>query len=134
MAPVQPWMQKGNRGIGFSKSASSPKTQHRNRLENEDLVARRARASAEQAVGEKRSKLLAKIVEDELNGEGMETKVRRHRQIMKQEEEDAQHRRIARSLSRAWNDPFDVPGGHGDSNPLGKKHRLSALNPLLEDN
>ena len=124
-------MQKGNRGIGFSKSASN--TQQRSKLENEEMKARRARASSEQAVGEKRSKLLAKIVEDELNSEGTENKVRRHRQIMKQEEEDAKHRQIAQSLSRAWNDPFDVPGGHGDSNPLGRKHRLSALNPLLED-
>ena len=132
MAPIQPWMQKGNRGIGFSKKATV-NSQPVSRVDDAETVAKRSKASAEQAVGEKRSKLVAKIVEDELSGEGFDAKIRRHKQIMKQEEEDARGRQIARSLSRAWNDPFDVPGGHGDSNPLGRKHRLSALNPLLDD-
>jgi len=126
-------MQKGNRGIGFSKKETSLNSHPGNRVDDAEVVAKRSRASAEQAVGEKRSKLVAKIVEEELAGEGLDTKLRLHKQIMKQEEEDARGRQISRSLSRAWNDPFDVPGGHGDSNPLGRKHRLTALNPLLDD-
>lgn len=48
------------------------------------------------------------------------------------EAEDRKRRAISQMLSRAFNDPYDNGGG-GDTNPLGKKHRLSALNPLLDD-
>ena len=78
--------------------------------------------------------MLTKLVEDELAAEDLNTKVRRHRQVMRQEEDDAKRRGISRALADALNDPYDVPGGsRGDSNPIGRKNRLTALNPLLDD-
>lgn len=66
-------------------------------------------------------------------GEDTEAKVKRHSAVMSQEQDDAKRRAIGRMLSRAFNDPFDNPSGSGDSNPLGRNHRLTALNPLLDD-
>ncbi len=63
----------------------------------------------------------------------MEAKVKRHRQVMQQEADDAERRAISRLLSRGLHDPFDTGFGSGDSNPLKRKHRLTALNPLLDD-
>ena len=135
IAPVQPWLQKGNKGIGFNhKVAQASQTKQQSAKVNTQSAANRERAGAEQAVGERRKKLVAGIVEEELAGEDLPTKVKRHRQLMRQEDVDAKGRAISRMLSAAWSDPFDVPGGTaGDSNPLGRKHRLTALNPLLDD-
>lgn len=63
----------------------------------------------------------------------MQTKLNRHQAVMRQEEEDAKRRSISRYLSRAFNDPFDRAYTGADSNPLKRKHRLTALNPLLDD-
>ena len=97
-------------------------------------TAQRSKVSVERAVGAKRKEMLGKLVEDELAAEGLDAKVRRHRQVMLQEEDDARRRGISRALADALNDPFDMPGSsRGDSNPLGRRHRLTALNPLLDD-
>lgn len=64
--------------------------------------------------------------------EDLDAKVKRYRQVMRQEADDARNRAIQRAVFRAFNDPFDNLAS-ADSNPLGKNHRLTATNPLLDD-
>jgi len=46
--------------------------------------------------------------------------------------EAAQQRAIQRALFAAFNDPFDNAGAAtANTNPLGRKNRLTATNPLL---
>lgn len=137
VTPIQAWLQKGNRGVGFDHKAAQEQQAKQQEKSNsrQDAVRalKRQEAAAARAVGTDRSQMIKKLVADELNGEDTATKVKQHRQLMQQEEEDAKRRHISRFLSRALNDPMDNPFSSGDSNPLGRRHRLTALNPLLDD-
>mmetsp|Transcript_37628 Transcript_37628/g.83774 ORF Transcript_37628/g.83774 Transcript_37628/m.83774 type:complete len:324 (-) Transcript_37628:153-1124(-) len=130
-APVPAWLQQGNRGIGFDgrhKAVQQPMSAQK----QAEREAKAAAHLAQQATGLARKEMLNKMVEDELSSETVETKVKRHRQVMKQEADDMKRKAIYKHLSRALDDPFDVPYSTGDSNPLTRKHRLTSLNPLLD--
>eukprot|EP00955_Chlamydomonas_euryale_P072063 361277-Chlamydomonas_euryale.AAC.8 len=132
IAPVLPWLQKGNRGLGFqSKAAQEQNIPHQQKANLAD-EARAASHAAAAALGEKRKAFIGKMVADELKAEDMSTKVKRHRAVMRQDEDNAKRRAIGRMLSSQLNDPFDQPFSSGDSNPLGRHHRLSKLNPLID--
>lgn len=61
--------------------------------------------------------------------EDTEVKVKRVRQVMQAEADDAAEKELARALYRAFNDS----SGHGstDTNPLLRRSKLSDSNPLL---
>lgn len=50
----------------------------------------------------------------------------------RQEEEDARGKAISRYIHQAFNDPYDSLTS-ADTNPLGRRNRLTAFNPLLDD-
>jgi hypothetical protein len=52
--------------------------------------------------------------------------------VARAEAEEERGRAIHRYLSRAFNEPSDGAGGAGDSNPLTRRNRLTAFNPLLD--
>ncbi|GAX73159.1 hypothetical protein CEUSTIGMA_g612.t1 [Chlamydomonas eustigma] len=137
VTPIQAWHQKGNRGIGFSKSALQQQSlgflSTEARRSEEDRISQARASQVQQSLGEKRRKLVSGIVQKELEGEDLVTKVKLHTQIMRQEQDEAERRAISRILSNALNDPHDMPYSSGDSNPLNRKHRLTALNPLLDN-
>lgn len=72
------------------------------------------------------------LVEAELGRESVEAKVAQHRAAAAADEAAAAQRALQRALFRSFNDPFDNAGyATANTNPLGRKTRLTATNPLL---
>ncbi|MEW5297808.1 MAG: hypothetical protein WDW36_000991 [Sanguina aurantia] len=149
VAPIPAHMQRGNRGIGFSSKdphASEPARATpagAGGLTSGGNLAvpafgRDAAAAAAEQRQQLRSEHAAKraklqgIIQAELDSEDLGTKVRRLTQVARQEAEDAKTRSIRSYLSRAFNDPCGSVLS-GDSNPLQRHNRLTASNPLLDD-
>lgn len=125
--PLQASHNKGSLGLGFQ--------QHKQQ-QQQGLVQTSSSNSKQQeqqttAVGPVLgSKRVAALVAAELAAEDIDTKVKRHRQIMQQEVKNKRDKAITQYLYRAFNEPSDY--GVADSNPLGNNHRLTATNPLLD--
>jgi hypothetical protein len=128
-APLQVQPQKGNKGIGFAP-------QDPLQLQQQQIAAAAGGAAAAPAgpavgpvLGGKR---VAAVVAAELASEDLDTKVKRHRQVMEQEAKEKRDRAIQLYMQRAFNEPSlaDV-GDH--ANVLGRNSRLTRTNPLLDD-
>eukprot|EP00775_Hariotina_reticulata_P008674 gene8674-8855_t len=124
--PLQAIPQKGNLGLGFVKkhqqqdAALARSSQHPGPAPSPE-------PAAGPTLGSKRA---AALVAAEMAAEDVETKVKRHRQVLLQEAKDKRDRSIQSYLYRAFNEPSSVDTH--DSNPLSKSHRLTATNPLLD--
>lgn len=77
-----------------------------------------------------RGKMIADLVAQELAAEDVDTKVKRHKQVARQEAEDARGRAIHHYLSSVLSG-YDGTS-NTDSNPLLRRNKLSATNPLLD--
>lgn len=64
------------------------------------------------------------------DGEDLDTKVKRHRQVMQSEVDDAARQKISRFVYNAFKDG-GATGGGADNNPLLRRNKLSSTNPLL---
>jgi hypothetical protein len=135
-APLQVQPQKGNKGLGFAPQ--DPLQLQRQQIA--DAAAAAAAAAGDTAaapagpalgpvLGGKR---VAALVAAELASEDLETKVKRHRQVMDQEAKEKRDKAIQLYMQRAFNEPSlaDV-GDH--ANVLGRNSRLTRTNPLLDD-
>ncbi|PNH09254.1 hypothetical protein TSOC_004140 [Tetrabaena socialis] len=131
--PVLTALPKGNRGIGFDPTLQQPRrgsTEARNpgshgppgqQPQHPQQLAAQPTARAR----------MAKLAREELESESVDAKVKRHRQLTRTEAEQERGRAIAQYLASAFSDPFDHL--HSDnSNPLGRSHKLTASNPLLD--
>lgn len=136
-APIEPHLQKGNRGIGWSAQQTlvqSGTVQPSKKPKRDRQGSNQAAVSVDAAKAERpptARRRVADIAERELQAEPFDAKVKRVRQVMQQEEEDRRGRDIQKYLMRAFNEPSsDVTA---DSNPLRRgNHRLTATNPLLD--
>lgn len=64
----------------------------------------------------------------------MAQKVAHHQAVLSAKAAEARGRAIQRALYRALDDPLDNAGATtANSNPIGRRTRLTALNPLLDD-
>jgi hypothetical protein len=149
--PILPSSNPGNTGLGFDDRARQQQGQ-RKRQRDAPPAPRYAAASAagsaaaqqpedtdahhhhhqqqQQQQQRRRGALIAGLVAQELASEAVETKVKRHKQVMRQEAEDARGRAIHHYLSSVLNDHDGT--SNTDSNPLLRRNKLSALNPLLD--
>ena len=64
------------------------------------------------------------------DAEDFDTKVKRHRQVMQSEVDDAAGQKISRFMYNAFKDG-DAAGDSADNNPLLRRNKLSSTNPLL---
>ena len=64
------------------------------------------------------------------DGEDLDTKVKRHRQVMQSEVDDAAGQKISRFVYNAFKDG-GATGYGADNNPLLRRNKLSSTNPLL---
>uniref|UniRef100_A0A7S0UM18 G-patch domain-containing protein n=1 Tax=Polytomella parva TaxID=51329 RepID=A0A7S0UM18_9CHLO len=76
---------------------------------------------------------IADIVQDELDSESLHQKVKRHKQIMRQEEDDHKRRLIASYLSRSFSEPYSDNTSSANLPPKHGASRISSLNPLIDD-
>uniref|UniRef100_A0A7S3VI92 G-patch domain-containing protein n=1 Tax=Dunaliella tertiolecta TaxID=3047 RepID=A0A7S3VI92_DUNTE len=129
-APLQAHRNPGTRGVGFSKQGA-PVGQPQQLKQQQTQHGDRGGGIAAQ-VGQKRSALIAGIVDKELAGESMEAKLAHHRAAEAAAADAAHARALQRTLFAAFNDPFDNAGAAtANTNPLSWPNRLTATNPLL---
>jgi hypothetical protein len=135
-APLQVQPQKGSKGLGFVPQ--DPLQLQRQQIADAAAAAAAAAGGAVAApagpaagpvLGGKR---VAALVAAELASEDLETKVKRHRQVMEQEAKEKRDKAIQLYMQRAFNEPSlaDV-GDH--ANVLGRSSWLTRTNPLLDD-
>jgi hypothetical protein len=126
-APLQVQPQKGGKGLGFAPQ--DPLQLQRQQIAAAGAAAAPAGPAAGPVLGGKR---VAALVAAELASEDLDTKVKRHRQIMEQEAKEKRDKAIQLYMQRAFNEPSlaDV-GDH--ANVLGRSSRLTRTNPLLDD-
>eukprot|EP00877_Chromochloris_zofingiensis_P002480 jgi/Chrzof1/12232/Cz06g26130.t1 len=130
--PLQPAQQKGNRGIGYTTS-QNPNQSSSVLATRKRVVHGGADVSTEhqQLIGPSiGSSRVREIVKNELAAETTEVKVKRHKQVARQEQSDKRARAIQSYLFRAFNEPSTATGS--DSNPISRPSRLTATNPLLD--
>ncbi|GIL53301.1 hypothetical protein Vafri_8933 [Volvox africanus] len=124
-------LPKGTRGLGFDRHAAQQQQQQathscRKRPAGDDpegLQAQERHSGPPSRV--------AALVQEELARESISDKVARHRQVMCADREQERGRAIERYLRSAFNDPFDHIRSD-NSNPLGRPHKLTQSNPLLD--
>lgn len=131
-APLQLQPQKGSKGLGFAP-------QDPLQLQRQQIAAAAAAGggaatapavpAAGPVLGGKR---VAALVAAELASEDLDTKVKRHRQLLEQEAKEQRDKAIQLYMQRAFNEPSlaDV-GDH--ASVLGRNSRLRKTNPLLDD-
>lgn len=122
-APLQPTLQPGTLGIGYGPKrhpeASAPKP-----LVG-DVYGTTSVGAGPQAPRPQRA-----LPADPLASEDLDTKVKRVRQVVRAEEDEAQRRAIQRYMSRALAPSESSSAGGG--NPLVRRNpRISRSNPLL---
>eukprot|EP00879_Flechtneria_rotunda_P002019 GHRR01002196.1.p1 GENE.GHRR01002196.1~~GHRR01002196.1.p1 ORF type:complete len:303 (+),score=108.36 GHRR01002196.1:364-1272(+) len=122
--PLEVRLNKGNTGLGFQHGNPAQWTQSPARQTGNSAA---AAAVAGPVLGAKR---VAVLVAEEFAPEDVDNKFKRHRQIILQEAKDKRDKAIQQYLCRAFHEPSTADTG--DSNPLGKNHRLTAMNPLLD--
>lgn len=125
-APLQPVLQPGTLGIGYGPR-SHPEAGAPKPLVG-DVYGEDGRKTAvkpgQQAPGRP-------LPPDPLEKEDLETKVKRVKQVVRAEEDEAKRRAIQRYMNRALS-PSDGTSSSGDTNPLLRRNaRLSSKNPLL---
>lgn len=128
-APLQVQPPKGNRGLGFAPQNPPQQQQQRQAGTSNSREDTPAAGAIGPVLGSKR---VAALVAEELVKEDLDTKVKRHRQVMEQEEKDKRDRAIQDYLRHAFNEPSMSDIG-ADSNPLQRSNRLTRTNPLLDD-
>jgi len=117
--PITVHRLQPQKGLGFNPTKPSSKTQQPSAVELVD-------ASRVEKARRKRA-----LPPDELAHEDIDTKVKRVKQVVQTEIDDAAGKEIARYIYRSLGEG-DGAGNTSDINPLLKKsHRLSATNPLL---
>jgi hypothetical protein len=134
-APLQVQLQKGNKGLGFAPQdlLQLQRQQIADAAAAAAAAGGAAAAPAGPAVGPVLGgKRVAALVAAELASEDLETKVKRHRQVMEQEAKEKRDKAIQLYMQRAFIEPSlaDV-GDH--ANVLGRNSRLTRTNPLLDD-
>uniref|UniRef100_A0A383WLP1 G-patch domain-containing protein n=1 Tax=Tetradesmus obliquus TaxID=3088 RepID=A0A383WLP1_TETOB len=135
-APLQLQPQKGSKGLGFAP-------QDPLQMQRQQIAAAAAAAAASGSAAAKApaapaagpvlgGKLVAALVAAELASEDLDTKVKRHRQLLEQEAKEQRDKAIQLYMQRAFNEPSlaDV-GDH--ARVLGRNSRLTKTNPLLDD-
>ncbi|KAF6262142.1 hypothetical protein COO60DRAFT_675402 [Scenedesmus sp. NREL 46B-D3] len=132
-APLQVQPQKGSKGLGFAPHDPL-------QLQRQQIAAAPAAAGGGAAVAAAApavapvlgGKRVAAIVAAELASEDLDTKVKRHRQLLEQETKEKRDKAIQFYMQRAFNEPSlaDV-GDH--ANVLGRNSRLTRTNPLLDN-
>mmetsp|Transcript_8210 Transcript_8210/g.14074 ORF Transcript_8210/g.14074 Transcript_8210/m.14074 type:complete len:304 (-) Transcript_8210:548-1459(-) len=126
--PIEATRNPGTKGIGFSQTQSGVSheaVQKQRRQQPADIGA------AEPPPGTKRARIQA-MVDEELAGESLETKLKHHRAAAHAEQEQKRGQDIHRMLCAAFDDPLDNAGATtANSNVLGRNTRLTATNPLL---
>jgi hypothetical protein len=146
--PILPFSNPGNTGLGFDDRARQQQGQQRKRQRDAPSAPQHADAGAagsaalqqheelsalqrqQQQKQRQRGKMIADLVAQELATEDADTKVKRHKQVARQEAEDARGRAIHHYLSSVLNG-YDGTS-NTDSNPLLRRNKLSATNPLLD--
>ncbi|GLI59718.1 hypothetical protein VaNZ11_001662 [Volvox africanus] len=127
--PIEPMLPKGTRGLGFDRhAAQQQQATHscRKRPAGDDPEGLQTQARHSGPP----SRVVA-LVKEELARESISDKVARHRQVMRADREQERGRAIERYLRSAFNDPFDHLRSD-NSNPLGRPHKLTESNPLLD--
>eukprot|EP00798_Chlamydomonas_sp_ICE-L_P013211 gene13211-19046_t len=128
--PIQAWQQKGSVGIGFDKKRKHG--EGGNGRHSKGSTEDGGRGASSKAVRMSAKKRVDQVIAAEFEGETLDAKVKRHRQVLKQEAIEEKDKAIQRAVYDAFNDPFDSVD-NGDTNPIGRSHRLTKTNPLLDD-
>jgi hypothetical protein len=129
-APLQVQPQKGSKGLGFSPQ--DPLQLQRQQIAAASGGIAAAAPAAPVAGPVLGGKRVAALVAAELASEDLDTKVKRHKQVMEQEAKEQRDKAIQSYMQREFNEPSlaDV-GDH--ASVLGRSSRLTKTNPLLDD-
>ena len=113
-SPIKPWLNVARSGIGFASNAANDKT----------------RSNADQRNQSKQKKAEREKAEREKAEASKAATIRQKQQV-----EEEEHKAISRYIRRAFNDNEDCADGMSPTShhPLLGGNRLSALNPLLDD-